>query len=384
MFHENLLFACWSCIQGHRSNTCSHDSRPLWALKNKGRPGSGLTSSPRNPQRPDLPFLDSPDFSNFRKYIFGDSASFKEFYHEVDPRSENKERRTSLPKIKKVMAEIKFDDKLGFSDLQTWMEMCGVTSFNGGLVRVGEAHLSPLFAGTPTSSPSPPCYAPSHVPRPNPIDLPIFSTEIEDYFPFPTSSSPSNTFDSIFTSPPISAKVDGEFDELFDEPQTSATSSSPIVSMADVELNRLVISVAPSSPSIMVDEPFNELLDSLTSSSFELQPEHLTDIELTQLPNIPNTPSLSTFMTKAEYDQLLNSVTPNMTDAEFAEPMNSISREQIGSNVQVEGAGLVQAQEPMLDFSEYLVLDEEDVNANDKCPTKGTEMDLDNFELFVL
>ncbi|KIY71892.1 copper-fist-domain-containing protein [Cylindrobasidium torrendii FP15055 ss-10] len=38
VFVNNKKFACESCIKGHRSSSCSHNDRPLFEIKKKGRP----------------------------------------------------------------------------------------------------------------------------------------------------------------------------------------------------------------------------------------------------------------------------------------------------------------------------------------------------------
>ncbi|KAF8333106.1 copper fist DNA binding domain-containing protein, partial [Cantharellus anzutake] len=35
---DNVKYACATCIKGHRSSSCTHESRPLFEIKKKGRP----------------------------------------------------------------------------------------------------------------------------------------------------------------------------------------------------------------------------------------------------------------------------------------------------------------------------------------------------------
>ncbi|KAF9516135.1 hypothetical protein BS47DRAFT_1292926 [Hydnum rufescens UP504] len=35
---DSVKYACATCIKGHRSSSCTHESRPLFEIKKKGRP----------------------------------------------------------------------------------------------------------------------------------------------------------------------------------------------------------------------------------------------------------------------------------------------------------------------------------------------------------
>jgi len=366
MFYENLLFACWSCIQGHRANTCPHEGRALWALKNKGRPC--ILSSQRDRENPDLASgsLKSDGFTVFRNKIMNDPVMHKDYFHEVDPKTVDKERRTSSPKKKPV--EVQYNEKVEASDVEEWMELCGVVPFNGGLLRIEEVQPplitqsspSPPHISHPHTSPSPSSLLPSTHPAPDPLELafmPPADLSVADQ-----SSTSSNTFSSDVT----------KFDELFDE-LSSETCPSSFISTTDIE-----VTTSSTSP-LMTDEELNELLQSLPL--LESVAEPMSDIELTQLLDTTISDP-SSIMTDAEFEQLINSVQPNMTDVELAGAMTSNPQVLFDSNV-VQGAG---AEERTLDFSEYLRFDEESTvnNANDESPTKGTEMDLDNFQLWSL
>ena len=80
MFVQNLLLSCWACLSGHRASSCQHSMRPLYALKNKGRPRPGTG---RSKDRPDIMSLDDPSFQQFCEAVMNDPISRKEYFHEA-------------------------------------------------------------------------------------------------------------------------------------------------------------------------------------------------------------------------------------------------------------------------------------------------------------
>jgi len=80
MFMQNLLLSCWACISGHRATSCQHHTRPLYALKNKGRPRPGTG---RTKDCPDIMSLNDASFQCFREEVMNDPVSRKEYFHEA-------------------------------------------------------------------------------------------------------------------------------------------------------------------------------------------------------------------------------------------------------------------------------------------------------------
>jgi len=125
MFVRNLVLACWSCLKGHRSGSCNHASRPLYALKNKGRPypSSGI----RSEESPDISSLDSPDFKIFREAVMMDPILRRRFYHEKDPsklaRKKRKLKRSNCPRS--AESDITMDVITDY-DFEMWKVLCGI------------------------------------------------------------------------------------------------------------------------------------------------------------------------------------------------------------------------------------------------------------------
>ena len=67
MLVKNLLMTCWSCLNGHRASTCQHPTRPLYVLKNKGRPRPQTRS--RTKDNPDVMSINDPCFTLFHEHI---------------------------------------------------------------------------------------------------------------------------------------------------------------------------------------------------------------------------------------------------------------------------------------------------------------------------
>ncbi|KAF7795226.1 hypothetical protein EIP86_006376 [Pleurotus ostreatoroseus] len=55
VFVNDQKFACESCIKGHRSSSCTHNDRPLFEVKKKGRPVSQSSTKRYIPILPSLP-----------------------------------------------------------------------------------------------------------------------------------------------------------------------------------------------------------------------------------------------------------------------------------------------------------------------------------------
>lgn len=82
MFYQNLLTSCWKCFAGHRADKCQHTDQPLWARRNKGRPG--LNGTARMEQYPDFPRgLSDPAVQAFVQRMANDFAFKREYYHET-------------------------------------------------------------------------------------------------------------------------------------------------------------------------------------------------------------------------------------------------------------------------------------------------------------
>src|SRR5438477_8676823 len=79
MFVQNLVMSCWSCLNGHRAKSCQHVDRPLYALKNKGRPSPQTRT--RTKAEPDVPCLEGLAFIAFHSSVMNDPILRKEYYH---------------------------------------------------------------------------------------------------------------------------------------------------------------------------------------------------------------------------------------------------------------------------------------------------------------
>jgi hypothetical protein len=131
VFSQNLLLSCWPCLNGHRSGKCEHEDRPLYALKNKGRPSS--TDRPRSEQRPDIVSLHSAEFLLFHQSIMEDSKLKKMYFHEKKaPAADKNVSKRSAPyqKRREKSASKSIDiygGTLNEVQLQRWRVLCGLT-----------------------------------------------------------------------------------------------------------------------------------------------------------------------------------------------------------------------------------------------------------------
>jgi hypothetical protein len=125
MFVRNLLFSCASCLNGHRPRDCKHEDRPLYALKNKGRPSAGTNSAERTP---DLLRLDEASLDSFYASIEKDPVMKKMYFHEAPPEKKPRKptaaNQKSATKKNKTPVDI-YDGQLSPDEFMRWMEFCG-------------------------------------------------------------------------------------------------------------------------------------------------------------------------------------------------------------------------------------------------------------------
>jgi len=165
MFFKNLLFSCWTCLSGHRANTCQHGNRPLYALKNKGRPRP--SSQTRSKDTPDIPSLNSPEFGAFHARVLSDPLLHKEYFHQEDPAKSPRKR--AAPYVKRATSKTKTEPLGGmdvFRPLSTaeflmWKELCfGGTYYSSAPTEVQSVEFTPVVVDTVyspgTTVPSPP------------------------------------------------------------------------------------------------------------------------------------------------------------------------------------------------------------------------------------
>ena len=136
MLVKNLLMTCWSCLNGHRASNCQHPTRPLYALKNKGRPRPQTLS--RSKDNPDVMSIDDPGFTLFHEHIMNDPILRKEYFHADEVKSPKK--RAAAPYAVKrgrsrsggSTVDI-YAGKCSAEEVLRWRELCGVVgvSFNG-------------------------------------------------------------------------------------------------------------------------------------------------------------------------------------------------------------------------------------------------------------
>ena len=136
MLIKNLLMTCWSCLNGHRARTCQHPTRPLYVLKNKGRPRPQAYS--RTKDNPDVMSIDDPGFTLFHEHIMNDPILRKEYFHSDEVKSPKK--RAAAPYAVKRGRSREGDSKIDIytgkccdEEVLRWRELCGVVgvSFNG-------------------------------------------------------------------------------------------------------------------------------------------------------------------------------------------------------------------------------------------------------------
>src|SRR5271169_2473081 len=132
MFVQNLLMTCWSCLNGHRASTCQHSTRPLYALKNKGRPRPQGFS--RSKEYPDILSLDDPSFATFYQTIMNDPILRKEYFHAEDPAKSPRAKRNVAPYVKRGRSRERGDTIVDIysgvcsdEEIMRWRECCGVT-----------------------------------------------------------------------------------------------------------------------------------------------------------------------------------------------------------------------------------------------------------------
>ena len=136
MLVKNLLMTCWSCLNGHRASNCHHPTRPLYALKNKGRPRPQTLS--RSKDNPDVMSIDDPGFTLFHEYIMNDPILRKEYFH-ADEAKSPKKRAAAPYAVKRGRSRSGgstvdiYAGKCSAEEVFRWRELCGVVdvSFNG-------------------------------------------------------------------------------------------------------------------------------------------------------------------------------------------------------------------------------------------------------------
>jgi len=150
---------CWSCLNGHRASTCQHSTRPLYALKNKGRPRPQGFS--RSKEHPDILSLDDPSFATFYQTIMNDPILRKEYFHAEDPAKSPRGKRNIAPYVKRSRSRERGDTIVDIysgvcsdEEIIRWRECCGVTTVTFNDKRV-----------IPKSLPAWPTWATSHTPR---------------------------------------------------------------------------------------------------------------------------------------------------------------------------------------------------------------------------
>jgi hypothetical protein len=157
MFIRNLLFSCASCLNGHRPRECKHEDRPLYALKNKGRPGAGTTSTDR---APDLLYLDHVALDSLHRSVMSDPVSRKMYFHEAPPtkkpRKPTDNSRKSAPKKSKTPVDI-YAGQLSPEQVLRWMELCGLDPnlpfpFPGPISTASSVESFPSTTDTTTST----------------------------------------------------------------------------------------------------------------------------------------------------------------------------------------------------------------------------------------
>ena len=114
-------------MNGHRPRDCNHEDRPLYALKNKGRPGTVTTSTAE--RTPDLLYLDHAALDSFYAAVMSDPVSRKMYFHEAPPtkkpRKPTDTSRKSAPKKSKTPVDI-YAGQLTPEQVLRWMELCGL------------------------------------------------------------------------------------------------------------------------------------------------------------------------------------------------------------------------------------------------------------------
>lgn len=167
MFSQNLMLTCWSCLNGHRATSCQHSARPLYALKNKGRPRPGTG---RSMDRPDVLSLDDISFQRFREMIMNDPVKRKEYWHEepVEPTAKPATRgRKRVTGEKRPAPYVVKNRKTGgvkggglgniyqgactMEQHLRWRELCGVLGIHLGGVEVATGILLPALPKTTMS-----------------------------------------------------------------------------------------------------------------------------------------------------------------------------------------------------------------------------------------
>lgn len=143
MFVENLLLACWSCLNGHRARTCNHTHRSLYALKNKGRPRS---TTPRSKDSPDILSLHDPSFAAFVSSVLNDPILKKEYFHAENPAEKGPAKRAApypkrgaSPPGKRGREEEEtavdiYVGRVGVEGVTRWRELCGLVDVVLGTV----------------------------------------------------------------------------------------------------------------------------------------------------------------------------------------------------------------------------------------------------------
>jgi hypothetical protein len=137
MFVQNLVLSCWNCLNGHRASHCAHEDRPLYALKNKGRPRPGTE---RAKGKPDMTSLHDGTFARFHETVMNDPGLYRQYFHERPPSpvAGKPVRRGSNSSSGKRNAPYTVRDRPGCSDGEVywgkcsdeqrdrWKELCGI------------------------------------------------------------------------------------------------------------------------------------------------------------------------------------------------------------------------------------------------------------------
>jgi len=136
MFIQNLVLSCWNCLNGHRASHCVHEDRPLYALKNKGRPRPGTE---RLKGKPDMDSLHDGTLAHFHHKVMSDPVLYRQYYHDQPPspvagkpvrRGGNSPTKRNAPYTVKERPRCTDEEvywgKVSDDDQDRWRELCGI------------------------------------------------------------------------------------------------------------------------------------------------------------------------------------------------------------------------------------------------------------------
>ena len=131
MFVRGLTLSCWGCLQGHRAQTCTHENRPLYALKRKGRPHKDDHLLPVEQDTPHFENLaNTQAFEAFLYRIFADPALKDWYYREEEPvkspGSPKKPCKKKPEEKKHADPNEMYGGRITYDEFQRWKQLCGL------------------------------------------------------------------------------------------------------------------------------------------------------------------------------------------------------------------------------------------------------------------